>query len=91
MCVCEAVLREESNWKALCVEFRGTFFLLCQLKKFVKNIANHYCSFIFSRMGVIISKLGLFPGSSFMQIRINLAICGLEPGGIETLSPSRAI
>jgi hypothetical protein len=42
-------------------------------------------------MGVIISKLGLLPGSSFMQMRINLAMCGLEPGGIDTLNPSRAI
>ena len=42
-------------------------------------------------MGLIMSKVGRLPGSSFMQMRISLAMCGLRPGGMDTRSPSRAI
>ncbi len=76
------------------IRSEGAVFLFPVLQlQFVKSrfFVIAYCCFIFSRMGVIMSKVGLLPGSSFMQMRINLAMWGLEPGGIDTLSPSRAI
>lgn len=49
-----------------------------------------HLSCIFSRIGTIMSNLGLFAGSSFMQIFISLQIWGDMPGGIVGLKPSRA-
>jgi hypothetical protein len=46
---------------------------------------------ILSKIGIIWSNDGLFPGSSFIQIRINLAICAEIPGEISMRSPSVAI
>lgn len=46
--------------------------------------------FIFSRMGMIMSNLGRFAGSSFMQILTSRVMCCEVPGGIFTRSPSVA-
>ena len=46
---------------------------------------------IFSRIGIIWSNVGRFPGSSFMQILISFAMCGEIPGLMSSLSPSVAI
>ena len=48
-------------------------------------------TFILLRIGMIMSKRGLFPGSSFMQILISFDMWAEIPGGVLTLSPSRAI
>lgn len=49
-----------------------------------------HLSCIFSRIGTIMSNLGLFAGSSFMHIFISLQIWGDMPGGMVGLKPSRA-
>lgn len=49
-----------------------------------------HLSCIFSRMGTIMSNLGLLAGSSFMQIFISLQMWGEMPGGIVGRSPSSA-
>lgn len=36
------------------------------------------------------SNLGLFAGSSFMQIFMSLQMCGEMPGGMVGLKPSKA-
>lgn len=54
-----------------------------------KTFSLHF--FIFSRMGIICSKAGLFPGSSFIQILINLAMWLEIPGEISGRRPSVAI
>lgn len=49
-----------------------------------------YLSCIFSRMGTIMSNLGLLAGSSFMQILISLQMWGEMPGGMVGRRPSSA-
>lgn len=49
-----------------------------------------HLSCIFSRMGAIMSNLGLLAGSSFMQIFISLQMWGEMPGGMVGRSPSSA-
>lgn len=49
-----------------------------------------YLSCIFSRMGTIMSNLGRFAGSSFMQIFISLHTWGEMPGGMVGRRPSSA-
>lgn len=49
-----------------------------------------YLSCIFSRMGTIMSNLGLLAGSSFMQILISLHMWGEMPGGMVGRRPSSA-
>ena len=47
--------------------------------------------FILSKIGWTCSNEGRFPGSSFIQIRMNFAICWDIPGEISSLNPSVAI
>lgn len=49
-----------------------------------------HLSCIFSRIGTIMSNLGLFAGSSFMHIFMSLQMWGEMPGGIVGLKPSKA-
>lgn len=49
-----------------------------------------YLSCIFSKMGTIMSNLGLLAGSSFIQILMSLQMWGEIPGGIVGRRPSRA-
>lgn len=49
-----------------------------------------HLSCIFSRMGTIMSNLGLFAGSSFMHIFMSLQMWGEIPGGMVGLRPSKA-
>lgn len=49
-----------------------------------------HLSCIFSKIGTIMSNLGLFAGSSFMHIFMSLQMCGEMPGGIMGLKPSKA-
>ena len=54
------------------------------------EITDEIQRFILSRIGRTISKVGLLPESSFMQIRINLARCCEIPGGMVIRKPSKA-
>jgi len=54
------------------------------------KITDEFQRFILSRIGRTISKVGLLPESSFMQIRINLARCCEIPGGMVIRKPSKA-
>ena len=57
-----------------------------------KNCMQPVCYFlILSKIGRTCSKLGRFPGSSFIQIRINFAMWFEMPGEISSLRPSVAI
>ena len=48
------------------------FFVLRIVEDVVREVSCYF--FIFSRMGMIWSKVGLLPGSSFMQILMSLAM-----------------
>ena len=54
------------------------------------DVDNYAAAFILSNMGMIMSKRGRFPGSSFMQILMSLDMCGEIPGGILMRRPSSA-
>jgi len=57
-------------YDCLVLSFRITLLhVIATLKTFMISYF-----FIFSKMGIIMSKLGRFPGSSFMQILISFAI-----------------
>lgn len=79
----------EYEFKAILVSTTPPFGVR-YLVQYRRAQENFHLSCIFSRIGTIMSNLGLFAGSSFMHIFMSLQMCGDMPGGIVGLKPSKA-
>ena len=62
--------------------------IFLRFERFEVGSHRRFHFFIFSKIGMTCSKVGLLPGSSFMQILISLAMWLDMPGEISTRRPS---